>query len=152
MDHPGTDLPLLEQSSSKRVIAAGGIGVLLVGMAVAAILWFRRGDKSPVVTLPKTTQTITVEVLNGTDRRGLARQVTRVLREEGVDVIYFGSAEDSSHLTQILVRRGEKAKGEELRRLLGVGRVVSKPDSLRRLDLTLILGDDYVLPKGWLPL
>lgn len=121
-------------------------------MAVAAILWFRRGDKSPVVTLPKTTQTITVEVLNGTDRRGLARQVTRVLREEGVDVIYFGSAEDSSHLTQILVRRGEKAKGEELRRLLGVGRVVSKPDSLRRLDLTLILGDDYVLPKGWLPL
>jgi hypothetical protein len=92
------------------------------------------------------------EVLNATPRAGLARQVTRLLREDGVDVIFFGSTDGSRDSTTVIVRRGDPARGREVARLLGVGRVETRPDSTRRVDVSVILGRDYRLPKGRVPL
>jgi len=91
---------------------------------------------------------IVVEVRNGSRRRGLARVVTRLLRERGIDVVYFGSAGDSVRLTQILVRRGDPGRGHEVARALGTGVVRLVPDTLLRVDATVLLGADYTLPKG----
>lgn len=92
--------------------------------------------------VPGTGIPITAEVLNGTDRSRLARLGARILREQGIDVISTGNA-DSHATTRILARRGSRASAETVRRALGFGIVDSVPDSLLRLDVTVILGADF---------
>ena len=88
-----------------------------------------------------------VEVLNGSGRPGLARTATRVLRRGGLDVVFFGNAEGApSQATQLLVRRGDSTAARRAARLLGVGVTEWAPDSTRRVDVTAILGADYVPP------
>lgn len=84
-----------------------------------------------------------VEVLNGTARQGLARQGTRQLRRQGLDVIFFGTAEVPTDSTRILIRRGSADAAARVRSALGVGVVTPMPDSLRRVDVTVILGQDF---------
>jgi hypothetical protein len=93
-----------------------------------------------------------VEVRNGSGRPGLARQVTRLLRERGVDVIYFGTAAAATDSTTVLVRRGDPARGHQVARALGRARVVVALDTLLRLDATVVLGADYRFPKDRFPL
>ena len=89
---------------------------------------------------------ITVEVLNATHRGGLARTATRVLRYAGIDVVYFGNAPlevGELDSTRILVRRGDAAVGERVRRALGTGVVTAAPDSARLLHVSVLLGSDF---------
>jgi len=137
-----------------RRVALGGIAVVVV----AALGWWAwravapggtRGGPEPIWA---SSRGIVAEVLNGTARTGLARQVTRLLRENGVDVIYFGGNGGPADSTTVVVRRGDAARGREVARLLGVSRVATRPDSTRRVDISVILGRDYRLPKGRIPL
>ncbi len=84
-----------------------------------------------------------VEVLNGTARQGLARVATRALRSEGLDVVYFGNADSLIDSTRVIVRRGNRSAANRVARLLQVRRVISEIDTLRRVDVTVILGKDY---------
>ena len=87
--------------------------------------------------------------MNGSGRPGLARTATRELRRGGLDVMYFGNADGPvSTTTQLRVRRGDSTAARRASRLLGVGTVIWDPDSLRRVDLTVILGEDYQPPAG----
>src|SRR5262245_62740343 len=73
------------------------------------------GDRGPAIT---------VEVLNASGRPGEARVATRLLRDAGIDVVYFGNAPDGGlDSTRILVRRGPAQVGERVRVTLGQGRV-----------------------------
>ncbi|MDQ3139028.1 MAG: LytR C-terminal domain-containing protein [Gemmatimonadota bacterium] len=92
--------------------------------------------------LPAPGKRIQVEVLNGTRRAGLARTATRALRRRGVDVVFFGSGPRTDS-TQILVRRGEPGLGRDVAQALGAGRVAIAPDTLRRVDVTVLLGEDW---------
>ena len=86
-------------------------------------------------------------MLNGSGRAGLARTATRVLRRGGLDVVFFGTADSgTSRTTQLLVRRGDSTAANRAARLLGVGATRWAPDTLRRVDLTVILGADYQPP------
>lgn len=89
-----------------------------------------------------------VEVLNGTRRAGAARGATRMLRRRGLDVIFFGNAEEKVDSTRVIVRRGDPGQGREVRVALGTGRILVEPDSLRRVDVTVILGPDFVAGAG----
>lgn len=82
-------------------------------------------------------------MLNGTPRQGLARQGTRQLRRQGLDVVYFGTADAPSDSTRILLRRGPPDAAARVRSALGVGAIAPMPDSLRRVDVTVILGQDF---------
>lgn len=93
--------------------------------------------------VPSPARRILVEVLNGSGRPGLARAATRHLRRHGLDVVYFGNSPASLESTQIVVRRGDPARGQAVRQALGVGRIVAEPDTLRRVDVSVILGGDY---------
>ena len=88
---------------------------------------------------------LTVEVLNGTERPGLAREGTRVLRAAGIDVVNVGTAIDDAPLesTRIVVRRGTLGQGTPVRQALGVGRVSVALDSTRLLDVSVFLGSDF---------
>jgi hypothetical protein len=58
-------------------------------------------------------------------------------------VVFFGNAEAAVDSTRVIVRRGDPGRGREVREALGVGMVVVEPDTLRRVDVTVILGPDY---------
>jgi hypothetical protein len=92
--------------------------------------------------VPGTELPITAEVLNGTDRARLARLGARLLREKGIDVLSTGNANPVT-ATRIIARRGSRESAEAVRRALGLGIVDSAPDSLLRLDVTVILGEDF---------
>ena len=88
---------------------------------------------------------LTVEVLNGTTRPGLARVGTRVLRAAGIDVVNVGTAADLAPLesTRIVVRRGAPTEGTPVRQALGVGAISVALDSTRLLDVSVFLGADF---------
>ena len=94
------------------------------------------GDKGPAIT---------VEVLNASGRAGDARVGTRLLRNAGIDVVYFGNATDNGlDSTRIIVRRGTSEVGERVRAVLGLGRVEVDLDGSRLLDVSVLLGADFV--------
>lgn len=122
-------------------LIAGGAVLLAAGVVIAARL---RRDQVPghAYAIPSADNRIVVEVLNGTGRQGLARTVTRLLRQQGLDVVFFGSA-DSTDSTQVVARRGNSGAAEAVAKALGAGRVVEDIDTLRRVDVSVILGRDY---------
>jgi len=84
-----------------------------------------------------------VEVLNATGRTGLARTAARMLRAQGLDVIAVGNADSALATTRVVVRRGAGAGARDAVRALGAGRVSTVIDTLRRVDLTILLGADF---------
>lgn len=99
--------------------------------------------------IPSGDDRIVVEVLNGTTRQGLARTATRLIRQQGLDVVFFGSADSASRTdsTRIIVRRGNSGAAEIVAKALGAGKVEVQLDTLRRVDVSVILGTDYQ-PEG----
>jgi hypothetical protein len=119
----------------------------VVLVAIGAV-WMLRPTSRELVrghayAVPSPERRITVEVLNGTRRQGLARVATRVLRERGVDVVFFGNADSLADSTRVLVRRGDPGRGKDVVEALGAGRMRIAPDTLRRVDATVIIGEDY---------
>ena len=93
--------------------------------------------------IPSPEGRVTVEVLNGTKRAGVARAATRMLRRRGLDVVFFGNADAAVDSTRVVVRRGDSVAGREVRQAIGVGRLVVEPDTFRRVDVSVILGPDF---------
>jgi LytR cell envelope-related transcriptional attenuator len=84
-----------------------------------------------------------VEVLNGTRRQGAARTATRVLRGHGLDVVFLGNADSLSPATQVLARRGDSLRARYVAAALGTGAVRVEIDTFRRVDVSVILGEDF---------
>lgn len=84
-----------------------------------------------------------MEVLNGTRRAGVARAATRMLRRRGWDVVFYGNADAVVESTRVIVRRGDPGAGRGVRQVIGTGRVVVEPDTLRRVDVSVVLGPDF---------
>ena len=120
-----------------------------LGLIVGLLLCSACGhdDARPAFAVPgEEGRRTVVEVLNITRRLGLARTGTRVLRQAGIDVVSYGNAvpiPERSDSTRILVRRGDRAAGERVRRALQVGTVVMRPDSTRLVDVSVLLGADF---------
>jgi hypothetical protein len=68
-----------------------------------------------------------------------------VLRRQGLDVVFFGTVDSAGRTdsTLILVRRGGQPVGRRVAEALGQGKVLVRIDTLRRVDVSVILGDDY---------
>lgn len=85
-----------------------------------------------------------VEVLNGTRIDGAARTATRMLRGQGIDVVFLGNADSVEVSTRVIARRGDMDRARYVARLLGTGKVVLETDTMRRVDVSVILGDDFM--------
>jgi hypothetical protein len=116
----------------------------MVGVVLAARIKRDRvaGHAYPI---PSAEDRIVVEVLNGTTRPGLARTATRLIRQQGLDVVFFGSTDstDRTDSTRVIVRRGRRGAAETVAKALGTGRIEVELDTLRRVDVSVILGSDY---------
>jgi hypothetical protein len=137
---------------TRRRLIAGGI--LLAFLALYFLGRSLRRDRieGHAFDIPPTDHPIVVEVLNGSGRDGLGRLGTRLLRRQGFDVVYFGTLEDTTlDSTLVLVRRGDPDNGARVRSALGVGRVRTRTDTLRRVDVSVWLGPDFRVDESGRP-
>ncbi len=116
------------------------------------VLWifYRPAEESSRdLPIPGEVHSLQVEVLNGTTVNGLARTITRKLRRAGIDVVYFGSSQNSERdSTLVLVRRGDSTAADVVRQVLGTGQIRVELDSLLLLDVTVLLGRDLASARG----
>lgn len=89
---------------------------------------------------------VRVQVLNATRTRGLARRVTRHLRDHGFDVVEIGTSGEQRATTLVLVRGGARAWADRVARAMGGAAVEARPDSSRYLDVTVLVGHDWRSP------
>jgi hypothetical protein len=82
-------------------------------------------------------------VLNGTRRQGAARAATRSLRRQRLDVVFLGNADSLVDSTLVVARRGDLERARHVVRALGQGLIVVEADTFRRVDVSVILGEDF---------
>jgi hypothetical protein len=90
---------------------------------------------------------ITVEVVNATAVRGLGRTATAWLRDVGFDVVNTTTAPEAERLDSSVVRygTGHPEWAAIAAKAIGGARIEARPDSLRYLDLTVLVG------RSWRP-
>ena len=138
---------VLEQPLRSRLLIGAGITLAAVVAVFLLARWHKSSNPEHAYPVPSHTDRVIVEVLNGTSRAGLARVGTRQLRREGLDVVFFGNAEAKEDSTRVIVRRGStQDPAERVAQALRVGKIERQLDTLRRVDVTVILGDDYRPP------
>lgn len=85
-----------------------------------------------------------VIVYNGAGTPGVAGEAAQELIRAGLRVVDTQNADSFDYKkTKIVVRRGDSAQGDEVRRVLGVGDVSSNPSSQDVTDVIVIIGKDY---------
>ncbi|UCF19906.1 MAG: LytR C-terminal domain-containing protein [Gemmatimonadota bacterium] len=133
-----------------------GIVVALLFAIVGAFLaslWLEIRRETPAAQLPPAGlwegRSIRVEVLNGVGVRDLALRATDRLRDQKFDVVYYGNAADFERDSSVAIARLDKV--EPARRVadaLGLRHVVHEPDRNLYLDVTVILGSDWLEARG----
>lgn len=89
--------------------------------------------------------TIRVEVLNGCGREGSALQLAQTLREEGLDVVNIGNAQNFKYKkTLILNRSGKKELAKKVYEVIGCGEPQDRIEKQALVDITVIIGRDYL--------
>ena len=117
------------------------VAVLLVALSLAA-RWAWRPER-------RAARRITVEVLNGTTRGGLAKQVRNRLIARSVDVLRYDNAASHDFGKTVILDRTGNGAAEELARITGCDRVVLQRQDQAAIDATLIVGKDIDrLPIG----
>jgi hypothetical protein len=90
-----------------------------------------------------------VVVYNGAGIPGLAGEAAQALIRAGVRVVDTQNADSFGYdTTQIIVRRGDPSRGEEVKKVLGVGEVSSEPSQQDVTDVIVIIGKDYRPSSG----
>jgi hypothetical protein len=149
---------------NKRVLLIAA-GVLALIVVTAGVVRYRAstedasvkqdgGAKLPAgsstARLPEpkwaTGTRITVEVLNATRVRGLARRAALTLRDQGFDVVSTGTNRDPFDSTQVLDRTGHREAAARAAIAMGGATVLVRPDSSRDVDLTVLIGASWRPP------
>ena len=89
---------------------------------------------------------IRVQVLNTTGRQGLARQATRLLRDQGFDVVDMGNGSPALDTTVVLDRSGHPEWAASVAKVVKPATSRTERDSSRYLDVTVLLGRSWTPP------
>jgi len=118
--------------------------------------WHRYSARQKSVPAPAATPSATatapqgvrikVEVLNATATKGLARKATTYLRDRGFDVVEMGTSRERRATTLVLDRSHHTDWAKLVASAFGA-QVQEKPDSLRFLDVTVLVGADWRPPS-----
>jgi hypothetical protein len=135
---------LLEQPRRRWLWLALSAGLILLAAGSGFLLRERKEvEADHAFAIPPVLGRVTIEVLNGTRRQGVARIATRMLRGRGLDVVFLGNADSAETSTRVIVRRGNPEGAQYVVDVLGAGKVVVEPDTFRRVDVSVILGEDF---------
>lgn len=144
MAHSRSHPSVLEQS--RRHWRGLALTATVIALAAGGGLLLRpaRGNDPPAhPAAPPPKGRVQVEVLNGTRTQGAARTATRMLRSHGLDVVFLGNADSLADSTRVIVRRGDPGRARYVAAALGAGKVVVESDTFRRVDVSVILGEDF---------
>lgn len=134
-------------------MARGAVWVAGLCLVIAAVVVGVRRSGARSVTpvaleiwdsLPRD---VDVEVLNGAGVSGVARDGANLLRRGLLDVVWFGDADSTlagNDRNVILVRRRDTTGVGRVRAVIGDADVIDAYDVSRLVDLTVVLGRDFV--------
>ena len=128
------------------------LGLVLAGAGYFAWRRFRSTDApkpavaefAPNARAPQGVR-IKVEVLNATTTKGLARKATTYLRDRGFDVVLIGTSREQRDKSLVLDRSRHPDWAGLVAAAFGAT-VQEKPDSVRYLDVTVLVGADWRPP------
>lgn len=133
--------------------------VALVVIVVVGAAWVAHALRSSTTTstfaavlphedLPRAPEgvRIRVQVLNTTGTNGLARRATRVLRDQGFDVVDMGNSTPVLDTTVVLDRSGHPAWAASISKVIKPAVSRTERDSSRYLDVTVLLGRTWRPP------
>ena len=131
-----------------RLLAIAALVVIMLGIAGAlvsrrvtgAVFGIRAVDRAP------SGVRIRVQVLNATTTRGLAQRATDLLRDKGFDVVEIGNSRERTDSTVVLDRTNHPDWARRAAAAMGGARVVVSPDTLRYVDLTVLIGPNWRPP------
>jgi hypothetical protein len=142
-----------------RRLALIGVGIAIIAIVSTGVMRYRAeasteaSPTQPSAIAPPLAerrlaggQRVTVEVLNATRVRGLARRAAITLRDHGFDVVATGTNPDQFDSTQVLDRTGHREWAALAARAMGGGTVLVRPDSSRDVDLTVLIGASWRPP------
>jgi hypothetical protein len=125
------------------------LALALATVAVGVVAWraTRPGSANAMVSEPEwepLPRVVTVEVQNGGDVPGAARDAALRLRRARLDVVAWGNAPESLKDTQttrirVLVRRGDTTGAGRVAEVFGDAEVIDAPDERRLVDLTVVV-------------
>lgn len=114
------------------------------GKHPAPVLRARPGEEQAIAAPLSIENRRRVEVLNASGRAGLAREATLRLRDAGYDVVYFGNASTSDEDRSVVFDRvGDPAVARGAARVLGITNVVTRIDSTRMVEASVVLTEDW---------
>ena len=129
------------------------VGISLFIVLIAGTILLRLPEESApldevtAVNQPVVDGRVTVEVLNAGGVSGVAREATAALRSAGFDVGSFGNASSFDQVESVVVDRiGDPNPALSVASVLGIRNVRSEPDSNLYLDISVLLGSQWLLP------
>ncbi|MFC1485325.1 LytR C-terminal domain-containing protein, partial [bacterium] len=87
--------------------------------------------------------TIISEVLNASNKKGLAMKTTKTLRSKGIDVQKWGNYSEAVETSMIIDRTGNWNNASYISKILRKPVVFSKKNNSRFVDVSIILGEDF---------
>lgn len=123
-----------------QAVASGGDLYQVDRAGLADLL----GEVLPGATPP--ADRIRVQILNGTGEPGLAQQVQPLLVPAGADVVLTDNADRFDHPTTQIVfyDDADQASAQRIREVLGLGEVVRSRTALDVVDVTVVVGADFL--------
>jgi hypothetical protein len=89
-----------------------------------------------------------IQILNGNGEPGVGREAAELLLGRGFRLVRSGNAADFDHRRTLIVTYDTSARGRRLaqraRRLLGVGQVLVSAQEQGIVDLTIVVGRDFL--------
>jgi hypothetical protein len=129
------------------------VGISLFIVLIAGTILLRLPEESApldevtAVNQPVVDGRVTVEVLNAGGVSGVAREATAALRSAGFDVVSFGNANSFDQVESVVVDRiGDPNPALLVASVLGIRNVRSEPDSNLYLDISVLLGSQWLPP------
>jgi hypothetical protein len=133
--------------------------VVLVALVVTGAAWVVHALRTTTTTstfaavlphdeLPRAPDgvRIRVQVLNTTGKHGLARRATRLLRDQGFDVVDMGNGTPALDTTIVLDRSGHPEWAAAIAKVIKPAVSRTERDSSRYLDVTVLLGNSWSPP------
>jgi len=107
---------------------------------------YRVGGKAgpPVYSGEKLDRIVKVEVWNATNRKDLAYDVQRRLRQYGIDAVRWGNFGICKKYTTVIDRLGDIELAHKVAKIVGSGVVKTDIDKTRFVDLSIVLGNDFM--------
>ena len=137
-----------------RVLAVIAI-VLVVGIMIGSAISQRGTDAESVAAanaarpgaLDWPAGRVRVSVLNAGGKSGVAQGATDLLRDSGLDVVHWGNdAEFFDSASRVVDRVGDTILARRVADVLGIGLVLSDPDSTKLVEVTVKLGPEWTAP------